>query len=533
MKRNNMRSKALFMFLGLLILIGCNLTTPISPGPLVTAHADIEGTENCTQCHILGKFVSDDKCLECHENINKLIEADQGYHASDEVQDKKCLECHSDHHGRDFDIIHFDSTKFEHKLTKYILEGKHDETACAACHKSEHIQDTALSQKPFTYLGLQDACLQCHEDYHQKTLDETCQDCHNFDAFDPAKKFDHDKTDYQLEGKHQDVKCEKCHEKTKRNGVDFQEFADIMHDKCTDCHEDKHDGKLGTRCEDCHNVNDFKKLNPDANFDHDLTDYKLIGKHKDVECYDCHENSCTASLAHEQCMDCHEDYHKGELKKNGKLQDCKTCHVVNGFKVPHFTVKQHNQTSFKLKGAHEATPCNACHRKQKDWHFKNIGKVCADCHKDIHKDKISRKYYGSASCESCHNVNAWKKVDFDHNKTKFKLKGAHKKESCKSCHFKSGDIKTHQKFKNLSTVCESCHTDEHAGQFQKQGKTNCSSCHGNDQFIPSNFNHDNARFKLDGKHKDVACNQCHKPTNIGNKRTINYKTNQLLCKDCH
>jgi hypothetical protein len=113
----------------------------ISPGDLSQSHADLEGMSNCTLCHDLGDKVSDKKCLECHKEIQSLINKKDGYHANSSVVKKDCFECHSDHHGRNFDMIRFDEDAFNHDLTGYELEGKHEEVDCKKCHISENIQD--------------------------------------------------------------------------------------------------------------------------------------------------------------------------------------------------------------------------------------------------------------------------------------------------------------------------------------------------------------------------------------------------------
>ena len=70
------------------ILLACfafNGNGQISPGDLTSAHAHLEGISNCTQCHVLGDKVTNDKCLPCHKEINTRIQQRKGYHASSEV----------------------------------------------------------------------------------------------------------------------------------------------------------------------------------------------------------------------------------------------------------------------------------------------------------------------------------------------------------------------------------------------------------------------------------------------------------------
>ncbi len=143
---------------------------------------------------------------------NSIPELDKksGYHAESSVKAKDCFECHSDHHGRKFDMVRFDEDNFDHDLTGYELEGKHEEVDCRKCHVSENIADADIRKRKNTFLGLDEACLSCHDDYHQKTLSNTCVDCHDMEGFKPAPKFDHDVTDFQLKGEHANVDCLEC-----------------------------------------------------------------------------------------------------------------------------------------------------------------------------------------------------------------------------------------------------------------------------------------------------------------------------------
>ena len=74
-------------------------------------------------------------------------------------------------------------------------------------------EDREIQKRKETYLGLDQECISCHDDYHQKTLANDCASCHSTDAFSPASSFNHDKTDFALLGKHQEVECIDCHQK--------------------------------------------------------------------------------------------------------------------------------------------------------------------------------------------------------------------------------------------------------------------------------------------------------------------------------
>lgn len=518
-----------------LLLVGCKMSTPISPGELAEAHTQLEGTGNCTECHTMGKRISNKKCLDCHKDIDQRIKKKTGYHASKEVADKKCVKCHSDHHGKNFQIVKFDEEKFDHSVTGYILEGAHTKNKCVDCHKKEFVVEEKVKEKKRkTFLGLGQNCLSCHDDYHQKTLSKNCADCHVFDEFKSAQKFKHDQTEFSLIGKHIDVECVKCHTREKRNGNDFQVFSGVEFGNCTSCHEDQHNNKFGQDCKKCHTEESFHIIKGENDFDHSKTNFALQGKHLQVDCKTCHKGAYTNPLRHNYCKDCHTDEHKGQFVKKGKTKDCKECHSLDGFEIPQYTVTQHNNSDFPLKGAHIATPCLDCHKKEKKWSFRNIGKRCVDCHENIHKPYISEKHYPNQTCTSCHNESKWAAIKFDHTNTEFSLQGAHKNQSCRACHFKTqtGNKYT-QEFSSLSASCTQCHQDVHYGQFDKNSSTDCSRCHGNNDWQVEKFNHDNTKFKLDGKHANVSCAKCHKEQQEGQFFYTLYKIEDYRCEACH
>ncbi len=530
--------KSIWPLFSALLLSAIGAFAQISPGELAEPHAHLEGLSNCTKCHILGDKVSNDKCLECHELLKSRIDLNKGYHVSNEVKGKDCFECHSDHHGRKFDLIRFDKDQFNHDLTGYTLEGAHAEKKCQDCHKPEFItSDKARNKKYNSYLGLSTECLSCHDDYHQQTLSSDCASCHNFEKFRPAPRFDHDKTEYRLVGKHKEVECQKCHIKEMKNGREFQVFKGVEHQSCVNCHKDVHENKFGQNCADCHTEESFHQIKSIDRFDHDKTDYKLEGKHRYVDCKKCHKTNYTDPIWTSRCTNCHTDYHQGDFKKAGVVTDCADCHTVFGFDQSSYTIERHNASDFKLNGAHLATPCFACHKKDPEerWKFTNIGNRCVDCHEDIHKPYIDKKYYPEETCKSCHTESRWSDISFDHNKTEYKLQGAHKNQSCRACHFRQDDSgKLHQQFADLPESCVNCHNDIHYGQFEKDGRIDCYACHDFNAFKPaSRFDHNKTKFSLEGAHEKVACKACHKPTQTeDNLVYIQYKIDHR-CESCH
>ena len=528
------KSYILILFAFIFISLSIQVAAQISPGDLSKAHASLEGIRNCTKCHDVGNKVTRAKCLDCHKEIKANIAANKGYHASNDVRAKECVTCHNDHHGLDFKMVILNKKTFNHAKTSFVLKGEHAKQECAACHNSNNIQDPRFKKKASTFMGLKQECLTCHEDYHQGKLSSKCTDCHGFDTFKKATGFDHSNTKFPLFGKHKNVACEDCHKIEIVNGKKTQRFNGLQFANCTACHEDVHKNKFGQNCKKCHTEESFHFNKGMKTFDHDKTDFKLIGEHKMVDCKECHKGSLTIPIKHDQCKDCHKDFHKGEFKQgNGPTPDCNQCHTNDGFTPSTFTVEKHN-LKFKLEGAHLATSCTDCHKKEGVWTFRKIGKRCIDCHKNEHKGFIEEKFMPNESCTVCHNVISWKKVTFDHDKTGYKLEGEHAKIACSECHYGRNEKGLRaQQFGGISHECSSCHKDSHAGQFKVNGKTDCSKCHGFDKWENSRFDHNTSRFKLDGAHATVKCEECHKPVMNEKGKYIQYKFNDIACATCH
>jgi hypothetical protein len=287
-------------------------------------------------------------------------------------------------------------------------------------------------------------------------------------------------------------------------------------------------------CASCHNESTFHKTAIKEGFDHNLTGFPLLGKHTVVDCKKCHHaESFTQPVAHNACASCHADYHQGQFVQNDAAIDCAHCHTVDGFGGSTFTLEQHAQTPFPLQGAHIATPCFACHKKADKWLFRNIGSRCIDCHKDIHIGQIDPKWYPKQACENCHTTNNWHDENhFLHQNTHFQLQGRHAQQKCAACHIKELAF-PQGKFIGLSVECSGCHKDVHKEQFAQKGVTDCSRCHHFEDWHIPDFNHEKTQFKLDGKHVQVACGLCHKPTPVGNELVVVYKIEKFACIDCH
>jgi len=378
------------------------------------------------------------------------------------------------------------------------------EKDCAKCHQKK----IGASQK-----GL---CLDCHKDInrdvkskrgyhglHKSAARNECKSCHvehmgrdaDIVRLD-SRVFQHQFTDFPLQGAHKTLQCAVCHKQNKK----YREAPS----QCYQCHKDNpHKGRLGKKCTQCHS----QVLWTELSFDHDKTDFKLTGKHDKIKCNSCHINNKYKHTP-KTCFSCHgvDDVHNG---RNG--QRCAKCHDTRSWKNLKF---DHNrQTKFKLLGRHKDVSCDACHLKNP--YKVKIKQDCYSCHK---KDDEHKASYG-VKCQTCHGFNKWSETRFDHDRdTKYRLLGKHNKVACVGCH--KGQLYKQK----TPRQCIACHKldDVHKGQTDK----NCASCHSPSGWASKlSFDHDMSGFPLTGLHAIVACDDCH--------LSKQFKSASKQCLQCH
>ncbi|NQD37265.1 cytochrome C [Permianibacter sp. IMCC34836] len=511
-----------------------SLETALMPGPVIAGHAKLEA--DCAQCHVkFNKNAQDGQCLGCHKPVAADFKQKTGFHGRLPAQ--PCRACHLEHRGRDADMVKFDQAGFDHKQTDFLLRGAHQSPPlrCQQCHQSEH----AFREAP-------NRCEGCHraDDHHKAALGSDCQRCHAEDKW-PNGKFDHSQTRFALDGKHLTAKCESCH----KAGA-----SPALPQTCVACHrtDDAHKGKFGDDCASCHQASDWKK----TRFDHGaVSGFALTGKHASASCKSCHTGAITDPLPN-TCVSCHksDDVHQGKLGTQ-----CQSCHRADAWKGLPF---DHSKTDFALTGAHSKASCKQCHASQlfadtqtacaschqkNDVHKGRFGSQCQSCHdssnwkprgfdhgkltgyallgkhqplrceqchsKTLTEPKLDRRCVSchqqtdphkgklGANCDSCHSESSWQQTRFNHQLTGFPLLGQHLALSCKKCH-------SDALFKGTSTQCSSCHgkTDKHKGALGSR----CEQCHNARDWRLADFNHDKqTRFALTGKHRQLACEQCH------------------------
>ncbi len=531
-----MKVKWTYSFLLILVAV-VQSNGQISPGDLSAAHSHLEGISNCTQCHDLGNKVPDNKCLDCHREIENLIQMNRGFHVSSDVSAKKCIDCHNEHHGRKFNMVRFDEDTFDHDLSGYSLDGNHAIIDCKECHQPDNIKDSEIRKREGTFLGLETACLDCHDDFHQQTLGNDCLQCHNFDSFDPAVKFDHDDADFSLKGAHISADCIECHPVSVKNGNDFQQFTDLTFNSCVDCHSDPHSGQLVGACAQCHTESSFTNFIGRVKFDHNKTNFELKGSHKTVNCFECHSQTSNAkavfqdklNIPENNCIECHDDVHEGKFGT-----ECIKCHTEESF----FMLKDmdffdHTVTDYPLEGQHVGVECKSCHGERLTESIDFL--ECKNCHEDYHNGEFT-KNVTSPDCIECHTLDekfTYTTYGFeDHNASSFPLEGSHMATPCFACHVSED----HWSFRNIGESCIDCHDDIHYGLISEKfyPEKNCSSCHTSESWKIVMFDHSTTDWPLSGQHSSTDCRLCHFEENQSdNSVSQEFANLNSQCVSCH
>jgi hypothetical protein len=300
------------------------------------------------------------------------------------------------------------------------------------------------------------------------------------------------------------------------------------------------------RCHLEHNGLQFQITKLDRKtFSHDgLTDFPLLGKHKTITCEDCHNPKYIEAPARSEikikdlrktflglpteCATCHKDPHAGQF-----TAPCQSCHSQDVWKPA--AGFDHNRTVYPLTGKHQTTDCAKCHPTAAGStvvRYKGLSfSGCQNCHADPHKGAFEEATF-KGNCETCHTTADWKAVrndsGFNHDQTKFPLRGKHAETGCFKCH-KTSDFKEPVPYER----CGDCHEDVHRGQFvSRAGGDDCKACHNETVFKPSTYTlelHQTSAFPLKDKHAPLACEKCH----FAAGQDTQYRLGTLTCIGCH
>jgi hypothetical protein len=489
-----------------------SLETAVMPGQVIQGHAKFEAV--CGNCHIrFNRAAQTGQCLDCHKEIARDQSQRRRFHGH--LQDKECRSCHTDHKGRGANIAPINAATFDHAQTDFLLRGGHasPKIQCRSCHVPSKKYREAPSE-----------CYACHkkDDKHAGKLGTACADCHSEKNWKETR-FDHRKTRFPLRNGHADVPCESCHKSKDFKGAPLA---------CVACHQKDdqkkgHHGKFGLKCETCHTDKSWKT----TTFNHDRdTRYPLKGRHQVIRCQSCH----TGILYHETfqtaCIACHrnDDMKKGHQGRFGGK--CETCHSERSWASTTF---DHNRdTKYPLRGKHLQAKCSSCHTGF--LYRDKLSTSCVACHRNDDMKKGHQGRFGE-KCQTCHIEKAWTVSIFDHDKTRYPLRGRHARIKCESCHV--GIL-----YKDtLPTACLACHRkdDSHKGQLGPR----CESCHNETSWKQTQIDHGLTRFPLLGKHARVACKDCHTTPQFKDAKVDCYSCHRkddkhklrlgTLCEDCH
>jgi hypothetical protein len=537
-----------------LVLWCCTVSqAQIAPGPLSRAHQQLDGLTKCGSCHAFGAAARGFKCLECHAEIRRRVEAKTGFHANNYkslTSEADCRRCHKEHKGLATPLISLDRQKFNHLAqTGFALAGKHAQQKCEKCHNAAKIPPAARPEiKPKdlnrSFLGLRRECLSCHKDQHQGQLGADCLRCHTQDAFKPASGFNHATTHFPLTGLHQSQACQKCH--GPKAGQESVRFKGLTYAGCQDCHTDPHHGafqevKFRGSCDSCHNTSGWKSNRPGADFNHASTKFPLSGKHTDVACAKCHKTAdFHRPLARQRCGDCHEDSHKGQFAARAAGSDCSSCHEVTGFKPTHFDLAAHRQAAFPLEGKHAGLRCPQCHQPEgRGAVYISRKLTCPSCHTDRHGGEFASAPH-SNNCGECHTQAGFRPTTFtvaNHARTAFPLAGRHASAACEKCHKalkpESAALTAPRQYRFASQTCNACHTDPHRTNLR------CETCHTPEQWTQVRpYQHPAATgARLDGAHQKLKCVQCHGPSGPDERGAVSvapgFFNTPTGCSGCH
>ena len=473
--------------------------------PLVGAHAALD----CDTCHKNGALSNfstmSTQCYSCHA---KDYQGTTGPSHVSAGFSTTCDQCHK--------MDNWFGVTFDHlKYTGFALTGMHATLDCTACHIGNKFKGTPAD------------CAGCHLPDFQKTtnpshvslhLPQTCQTCHNTNAWQPAS-FDHSLVGFPLTGAHATLQCSQCHANGQFN---------LTSTDCASCHMKDYNGTsnpnhkqagIPTTCATCHSTTSWAN----ATFDHSKTGFPLTGAHINTPCTQCHVNG-NFNLTNTTCVSCHLKDFQGTTNPNhvqaGFAQTCQQCHNTTSWSGATFN---HANTGFPLTGAHTTLQCSLCHISG---NYSLTSGACSTCHMKDYNGTTDPNHVQvgfPTTCETCHSTTSWSGSTFNHTSTGFALTGGHTTLQCSQCHINGN-------YKLTNTTCVSCHLKDYQGttdpnHVQAAFPQTCQQCHSTVSWGGTTFNHTSTGFALTGAHTTLPCTQCH--------LNGNYSLKSGACSTCH
>lgn len=375
---------------------GCHATPahgdfgPCEPCHTPQAFAPSRFSHDITRFAIAGAHVPLG-CPACHQGGERFVPFDDG--------PGRCVSCHPGPHGAQFggapdsakpapacDACHTQVAFAPSTITAathgtFALDGRHAQTACAACHQKGR------------FAGVATTCQGCHADVHRARLKGDCARCHDTAAWTPRAPFDHAReTGVALTGRHERVACAACHGAPGQRKI----LAASGAPTCAACHAPgRHGLQYGTACGTCHDPRGWK---PRAAFDHGTTQFPLERRHRVVACLSCHDAS-RGVRAQSACQSCHTDVHRGRAGTA-----CEDCHRPDRWTVVRF---DHDRAEFRLAGRHRLTPCADCHTNDT---WVGLRAECITCHVADRPRTSDHATVSDCAGAGCHTPISWKAI---------------------------------------------------------------------------------------------------------------------------
>ena len=282
-----------------------------------------------------------------------------------------------------------------------------------------------------------------------------------------------------------------------------------------------------------------------------------------LQCVKCHGGGRKEPMT-SLCLNCHKEIGWLVQQKRGfhagvQQERCASCHpdhaglefALVGWPGGVPERFDHGRTGWPLEGSHERTKCADCHtaklrvsraaalsqRRGPDWGWVGLERQCVTCHEDVHGGRLGTK------CGDCHVTTRFAVISrarFNHDRTRYPLRGRHAEVACEKCHdFSGGKVVASLPFQN----CTDCHRDAHAGTATLAARiVDCTACHTVAGFRPSTYTtaqHRLAKYPLEGRHQRVECAACHvknppgvPPSQLGTSG-VWMRPVATQCRDCH
>ena len=298
-------------------------------------------------------------------------------------------------------------------------------------------------------------CAACHSDHHGEAFDLIGRHSFVRAGVPDPEAFDHALIGFEMSGKHTELACTECHENAEVKVLTPGTFRFLgLVQSCASCHDDPHEGLLGSSCSDCHTQTSFDEHIAIGHDEH----LPLLGGHAALDCRSCHAAGEPHALEvllgslrkpdARGCIDCHDSPHAKEfLRGTARLArlapdaSCQSCHAHEHetFRDERLelTRAQHATSGFALVAPHAELACAQCHDPaEASFAARHPGRSadsCAACHEDPHAGQFDDGPFAAQGCIACHAREAFDPHHFDvdmHARTGFALMESHLAADC-------------------------------------------------------------------------------------------------------